>query len=315
MASANDIIATTLRNRSGMWGDMVSENTALMSKLRSKGKLKTYDGGYEIVQELKLTQNGTAQWYSGYDQFDVRPQQVLDYAHFDPKQVGASVTISGEEMLANSGREKKLSLLDARIDVAETSLKNIMSEGMYSDGTGNNGKQIGGLAYIVSISPNTGVVGGIDRSSVEQWRNKAATGQNISNIMTVLNTMYTRLRRGSDHVDLIPMADEPYNALWQALQDKQRFMDSTDKAMAGFGGFRFNKADVVLDGGYGGDAPANYAYLLNCDTIFLRSHKDRNLVSLGVRQPVDQDASIHLISWSGNATTNNPSLNGVIRFS
>lgn len=42
-----------------------------------------------------------------------------------------------------------------------------------------------------------------------------------------------------------------------------------------------NSMDVVLDGGIGGAIGANRMYLLNTNYIFLRPHKDRNMVAIG----------------------------------
>ena len=48
----------------------------------------------------------------------------------------------------------------------------------------------------------------------------------------------------------------------------------------GFNSLKFNTADVVLDGGVGGSAPASSAFMLNCDYIFWRPHRDRDMTPL-----------------------------------
>ncbi len=49
----SEIVTTTLRNRSGKLADNVSENNALLMRLRKRGKVKTVSGGRTIVQELE----------------------------------------------------------------------------------------------------------------------------------------------------------------------------------------------------------------------------------------------------------------------
>ncbi len=63
MASPNlsEIITTTLRNRSKMLADNVTNNTALLSRLRSRGKVKPFGGGRVITQELEYAENSTYQ--------------------------------------------------------------------------------------------------------------------------------------------------------------------------------------------------------------------------------------------------------------
>lgn len=70
-----------------------------------------------------------------------------------------AVKINGLELLKNSGREKVIDLLEARIKNAEKTMLNNLSTGVYSDGTGTGGKQIGGLQLLVSDA-GTGTVGG-----------------------------------------------------------------------------------------------------------------------------------------------------------
>ena len=84
MASPNlsEIITTTLRNNQKRISDNVTENNALLSRLKDKGKIRVLDGGYEIKRELSYAENGTAQWYSGYDILDVSPQDVLTSATY-----------------------------------------------------------------------------------------------------------------------------------------------------------------------------------------------------------------------------------------
>ena len=54
MATPNlsEIVTTTLYNRSRMIADNVTENNALLTKLKARGKVKPFSGGREIVQEF-----------------------------------------------------------------------------------------------------------------------------------------------------------------------------------------------------------------------------------------------------------------------
>ena len=73
-------------------------------------------------------------------------------------------------------------------------------------------------------------------------------------------------------------------------------------------------ADVVLDGGRGGNCPANHMYMLNTDYIYYRPHEDRNMVPLDPdRYSVNQDATVKLIGWAGNMTMANRFMQGVIK--
>ncbi len=99
------------------------------------------------------------------------------------------------------------------------------------------------------------------------------------------------------------MADNKTDNFYMAsLQPLQRFTQSTD-ADAGFTSLKYQGADVILDGGIGGNVPANYSFFLNSKYLFWRPHKDRNIVPLDDgRFSVNQDAMVKLIVWAGNLT-------------
>ena len=51
----------------------------------------------------------------------------------------------------------------------------------------------------------------------------------------------------------------------------------------------------------------------NTDYLFLRPHKDRNMVPLNPdRFAVNQDAMVKLVAWAGNMTMSNAFLQGVL---
>ena len=68
MSSPNlsEIVTTTLRNRSKTLSDNVSNHNALLRRLRENGN-QTSVTGRDIVRELEYADNGTVQFYSGYE--------------------------------------------------------------------------------------------------------------------------------------------------------------------------------------------------------------------------------------------------------
>ena len=61
MASPNwsEIATTTLANRSRKAADNVTRNNALLNRLRDRGRIKKWDGGRSIVQEIQYAMNST----------------------------------------------------------------------------------------------------------------------------------------------------------------------------------------------------------------------------------------------------------------
>ena len=320
-SSYTDIIATTIQNRSGVIADNVTKNNALLARLKERGNIKKFSGGNVIVQELSFAANGNAGWYSGYETLPIAAQDVISAAQYDIKQCAVPVTISGLEQLQNSGKERIIDLLEARITVAEATMSNLIAAGIYADGTGSSGKEITGLAAQVPTDPTTGTVGGIDRAAYTFWRSKVfdattdgGAAITAANIQTYFNTLWASLVRGSDRPDLI-IVDDVYWGLYVAsLQALQRF-SSANEANSGFISLKFMNADVVLDGGIGGYMAASTALFLNTKYLFYRPHSARDMVPLSpkARYSVNQDAEVQILAWAGNLTSNGLQFQGKMK--
>jgi len=324
-ANLSDIVTTTIQSRSGTLADSVTKNNALLTKLKGRGNVKTISGGNVIMQELMYNDASTitASSYSGYDVIDITPNSPISAAQFDLKQYASSVSISGFEMLQNSGREQRIDMLEGRIQVAEAQLLNQISAGIYSDGTGNSGKDITGLQAAISTTPSSGTYGGINRANWSFWRNAAFSGVSdggaavsSTNIQSYMNRLAVQLVRGTDRPDMIVADNNYYRFFLESLQAIQR-VTSEDSAAAGFTSIKYLGAglncDVYLDGGIGGAIPSNRMYFLNSKFMFFRPHRDRNFVPIGGdRQSVNQDAVVKLIGWAGNLTCSGAQFQGVL---
>lgn len=310
----DSLFTFTIENRSKQLADNMSQQNALINRLRDKKKIKPITGGTKILEELEYGE-GDMFWYSGYDTLNYQPKQLFTAAEYQLKLCAVPVAISGEDMLKNAGKEGIMDLFEKRVDNAAKTIVNQMSKSVYSDGTGSDGKEIGGLRLLVADSPATGTVGGIDRSVAgnEFWRNKAqSTALTGDNIISEMNKMYLSLSRGSDKPDLIVADDTLYSLYEGALMPQQRFTD-TKTAESGFENLKFKGAEVIFDGGQGGNCPENHMYFLNTDYIYLRPHKDRDMAVVGgERMAINQDAYYKIIGWAGNMTMSNAALQGVL---
>jgi hypothetical protein len=306
--SVSDIVATTIQSRSRQIADNVTKNNAILQRLNQRGKVRTFSGGNVILEELSFAENPNAGFYSGYDLLPVAAADVISAAEYQIKQFAVPVVISGLEQLQNAGREQMIDLMEARINVAESTMANQLSTSIYSDGTGDGGKEVTGLDAAVATDPSSGTYGGIDRATWAFWRNYAFDANvdggaaiSSSNIQTYMNAVWANLVRGSDRPDLIVMD----NAMWAyymgSLQPQQRFTDPA-QANLGFPSIKFMDADVVLDGGIGGACPTKTAFFLNTKYISWRPHRDRNMVPLSPdrRYSINQDAEVQILAWAGN---------------
>ena len=337
-ASYTDIITTTIESRTRSLADNWTNNNALMRQLSAKGKVKPFTGGNLILQEIGYIDSTTinANSYSGYEVINIAPNSPISSAQFSIKQYAAAVSMSGLEMLQNSGKEAFIDLMESRIEITEGQLLNRMDYDAYQDGTGNASKNLTGLALAIPDDPTTGTYGGIARASQSFWRSQYYRGVtdggaavSSANIGAYMTTLALRCVRGNNKPDLF-VGDTTYFGMYvNSLQALQRITsaDGSANAGAGFGPeLAFwgggMTAKVVMGGGVSGavsstqttsGATAAHMWAINTDYFFWRPHRNRNFVPIGgERQSVNQDAVVKLFGVAGNITSSGPQFSGVL---
>lgn len=320
--SVSDIIASTIEERSTTIADNVTKNNALLSQMKLKGRVKTVSGGSQIIEAIAFAENGNAAFYSGYDQLPTSPQDVLSGSTWTLKQAAVPVVISGLEELQNSGEEEIFDLMEARLGVAEDTMKNIVCQSLYGDGTAWGGKALVGLdamAETTATASQTSTVGGISRTNFSFWRSYcegSITLPTSTTIQGVMNRFWANLTRGTDSPDLILMDNNYWAAFTASLQLIQRFT-SAEVGNLGFPSIKFMNADVVLDGGIGGFGYTNSttggtAYFLNTKYLKWRPHAKRNFVPLSPnkRYAINQDAEVQILAFAGALTLSGAKFQG-----
>lgn len=328
MASPNatftDIVTTTLRKHPKKLYDNVSKHNALFNQLVKNGRIREVaDGGYSIVEPLNYAENSTFQYYTGGEVLNVSPAETFTAAEFNWKQAAVTASITGLDKRMNAGEERIIDLMASRLENAMDTMANNVNIGLYSDGTGSGGKQIGGLQSIVADA-GTGTVGGINSSTYTFWKNivqSAAAPLNGGSAVTVSattiiafwNDLYNRLIRGSDRPDII-LADLNYFGYYQnALQTLQRFTSDSSPAGIGFVSLKYmGNTDVILENSPS-SISSNHAYFLNTKYLGFTVHKDANMTPLETKQSFNQDAEIVTMILQGNLTCSNRSLQGVAK--
>lgn len=324
--NVSDIVTTTLENRSGEIADNVTNNNALLWALNKKGNVKTFDGGRVIFQELSFAQNGNGGSYSGMDALSTTQQDVISSPQFPIAQYAVPVVISGLEELQNSGKEQVIDLLDARMDVAVSTMKNLLNQHLYLDGTGNSGKNLTGLAAAVPLANTSGTYGSINRATWSFWQNQkwqaSVDGSGMGGVITTANAatsayqqmlqLYLACVRGTDTPKIGIAGSTLYGLYLGALQNLQRFTSSdATMASAGFENVKLNGMPIVFENTASGIASTT-AYFLNTDYLFFRPHAKRNMVPLSPdRVSFNQDAAVSILAWAGNLTCSGAKFQGI----
>jgi hypothetical protein len=255
----NAILSTTLQNYQPTLVDNIFKDLVLLNHMNSKGRVQMEEGGTSIVEPLMYAVNGTASSYSGYDAIDLTPQDGISAANYQWKQMAASIAISGIEEAQNRGTEAIIKLLNAKIMQAEMSVKSDLNSMLYSDGTGNGGKDFNGLGNIVATVNNT--VGGID-ASANTWWNPYQDVSAATLSLPDMGKVYNNASKGNDVPDIIVTNEDLFSKYESLLTQNVRYQDVA-KANAGFQNLMFKQTPVVFDLALAADTSAAPMYFLN----------------------------------------------------
>lgn len=315
MADVNigELVTVSLRKRAKGLADNVTNHNPLLRRLREKGKISTYDGTGGRVITIPLEYGEAVyQRYRGFETLTVQETETFDAAEYDPVQSSVAIAISGRQMKMNMGKSAAIRFVKAKQGNAEKTMMNNIAIDVMSDGSLPN--QINGLQALISKTPATGVVGGINRATYSFWRNKVrdVTDEfstfDSDGIRRTWNLAWLDTARGADTIDLVVCDAEMYEGYEAGLQANQRYMSEKD-ASAGFQSLKYKNADVFYDD----TVPAKTAYLLNTDYLEFCTYPGGNFEPTERREPYNQDAFVQHILFMGNLTLSNASLQAVVK--
>lgn len=312
-----EAFSLALEDRSQGYADLVSNSNAILYLMKKKGQFKTFSGP-TIRERLLYNETGSYTRYAGYQYLNPTPAELFNDAEFTAKLAAVSVTLSGEDILKNSGSNQLKDIMEEHMSAAETELVDRFVEDLHGDGTASN--QIGGLQLAIPTNPAAGTYGGISRVDNAIWRtttydaNSAFSGitaVSSTTVKTIFDNIMIARSRGTKGPNVIVCSQEHYIAYTAATVAIQRINDESELGKMGFTNLKYYGAgksvDVVLEGGIGSAMPANTSYFLDTAALKFRYHPDRNFVKFGGKQaPINQDAIVQHVGFYGNLTLNNP---------
>ena len=311
----DSVLSQTLHNYRDNLADAIFAELTLLKWLRDKKRQKELDGGVKIIVGLKYAKNSTVKSYSGYEPLDVTPQEGVTSAEYEWKQVAGSISISRLEERQNSTSRRIMNMLTSKIEILQMSLTEALGEMIFGDGTGNDGKDILGLQAIISSTPTTGTLGGIDRATNSWWRNRAQVGTKDSaafdNLLSLMENMYNTCSRGTggapDYIVTDQVSYEGYNG---TLTDQKRFRSSD--ADASFEHLMFKGSVVTWDEKAPSTSTKGNMYFINSKYLEWTVDEKSDFISTPFVRPENQDAKVAQVLFMGNLVVSNCRKLGVI---
>lgn len=146
----------------------------IMVLMDNYGKKDT-SGGRIWQGIVEYGSNPSITFFDGAQTFSQEVSQTALPIQVQWRYLGGSVGMTKVEMMENRGQAALFNIAESRIRQATRTMATVLNGEVYSDGTNYGGKTITGLASLVSTTPTTGTVEGLDAATNPFWRNTAVT--------------------------------------------------------------------------------------------------------------------------------------------
>src|SRR3990167_5397122 len=182
--------------------DNIHDDYWLLNQLSKGEGFLGLSGGDYITSPLEYALNTSVASYSDTDTISTTRIDVFDRAEWQWKEIAGSVILSDLEKDRNAGEGQVFALLPAKLQNAKDSMRSELNVELFSDGTGNSSKDIGGLQQIISTKPTTGTVGAINRANFSFWRNQQTSGAKTTsafdNLRSSMRSVYAQCSKGGN---------------------------------------------------------------------------------------------------------------------
>lgn len=327
--------------------DQIQLDRPLLKALQ--GKKKEAPGAKQyVVEQLRARYSSNFQWFNGSSIVTYNRRQTVEQANYAWRschdgfaldedrlaQNGITVTDDSTSSSTPTQAEKVqlTNILEEQTEVLRLGFQEQFSYALHADGTSST-DAITGLDALVSLTPTTGTVGGIDRSVAANayWRNNAATGLTTTTTTgTILNSMESSWRsciRNGGRPDLIVAGStyiDGYRSFVLTTFGRMDFGPSNTKRVEGgtavlmFQGVevQWSPEFLEMDARY---APATTwekrCYFLNTNTITLRPLAGHDMISRKPPRAYDRYEYYWGLTWRGALTMNRANANAVLALS
>lgn len=295
--------------------DNVFKRHWVLEQMRQNGSFQKQNGTV-IRHNIEYATNPNAKFMSEMETVTVFRPDTFDNAEFSWKLIGGDVPMTDLESAIVSGGVSKYDLQARKLQNLRNTMEELCDQSFFGDGTNYSSKEFGGLQLLVSTTPTTGTVGGINRATYSFWRNQQTSGAKTStaydNLLSTMTTIYNLNSNGIGEenptyavTDITTFGG--YESLTPTIERLVR--DSEDnKLVRGFKGQNIAFKDIPL--GYDPFCPSGNCYILNNRNLFfvyMQWMKGEPAV-----RPSDGFWDVFKVLTIGNLTTDNPRRLGVV---
>jgi len=281
----------------------------------------------EIPIKWQLNPNSTS--FSGADVLSTSAVDNTVKMVFDAKFNSMSTVLPVTDLIINDTPQQVANLLERQISSDAFDFALSIATQLYSDGTGNGGKDLTGLAAAVDDGASVTTYGGLSRATYSSI-NAVATASSGTLTLAKMYTLWDAVMQDSQAPTKILTTKAIRSLYEQLLLPLLRYNDASTMAI-GATGLKFREAEIKADSActtgvmfmlnertFDFYAPKKWpgATAISYATAAMDGEPDPNVVSgLGFfvtewRQPTNQQMMIKNIVHGGNLICKNPRYNG-----
>lgn len=253
--------------------DQVFKIRPFYNKMVENGRVrsKVPDGTHFEYPVRYAQQDQNIKWFGRGDTFGRGEKESLTRLIFYIKNLGTSIVRFWDDENKNRGRAKLIDYVEEMVWNTRESLTQALADALLTQSTDANA--ITALSTIISTTPTTGTVGGLNRSTNDYLQNNIKDFTNLTTTTSLLDEM-TRMVNicsqwaggGKPTPDLILTTREiyqDYERICRALQNITT--SSTIRASLGFGELLFKNIEMFWDPA----CPAGCMYFINTGCLEL----------------------------------------------
>jgi hypothetical protein len=261
---------------------------------RFSDKAKKVSGGLQIQVPVVSSAPSGGGSYSDLDTLTISRTDNMSAAVYDWKQYYEPIRVSRLDLAKTSGDTGKLDLVASKIKIGEMNLAENLSDGLFSDGTGNSGKDITGFEAMVSASST---YGGIAVADMATWAAvvKANGGADRALTLALIQSLIGSVTDGKEAPTLLVSRQNVFDEAYNLFTAFQR-IESEEIGKLGFKSLMINGIPLVVDS----HAAAKTIYAFNEEYCHMFIHKDNNMRKEHHASLETTDSMLTKVFWMGN---------------
>lgn len=281
--------------------DNVFKSTPFLARLRAKQKKVA--GGVKIQEPIIGSKTTSGGWYEDVDALTITKQDNMTAAVFDWRQLYESVRISRLDLAKTSGDAGKLDLVASKIKIAEASIAENLSAGIFSAG---GSKKIDGLGAIMSDSTT---YAGIAPADLVTWKANVLGNSAVDRDLTLalLQKLDGACTDGKYAPTLFLAQQAVYDVAYNLYTPFQR-IESEEIAKLGFKSIMVNGKPMIVDA----NMAAKAVYAVNEEFLKLVVNSDNDMRKEHHASLETTDSMLTKIFWMGNIVCPKRSAHGAL---